>query len=281
MYVTFNDFKHDIQNHKQPPSDVPRRGVSGSTLKILAVLTMLIDHVAAVLIVRILIDRGVLALVTQNGSKVMMLLAADNTGLLDCYQLMRNIGRIAFPIYCFMLVEGFMRTGTLRKYMLRMFSVAVLSEIPFDLAFAGRLVYWEYQNVMFTLCLGLLAMYVSRKMEERAEKWFVRCPLVLLIWLITMLAAEGIASDYGAKGILCIAVLYVFRYVRELQLLGGALSFIWELPAPFAFLFIAFYNGRRGRAMKYFFYGFYPVHLLLLYGISAALGMGTIGVIAF
>jgi len=248
-----------------------KRGISGSSLKMVAVLTMLIDHVAAVLIVRVLITRGILSMDMNNGRRTMMLLANDSSGLLDLYQMMRSIGRIAFPIYCFLLVEGFTRTKNIYKYLLRMFLLALISEIPFNLAFSGGIFYPEYQNVMFTLFLGLLAMYFSQWVEAGTKKKRIRYALILSIWAVGMITAEGLSSDYGAKGMVCIGVLYVLRHVKEMQLLGGALSFVWELPAPLAFVFIAFYSGKKGRPMKFFFYSFYPLHLLILYWISVGI----------
>ena len=237
-----------------------RFGLSSSTLKMIAVVTMLIDHIAAVLLVKLLIVNGTWEL---NG----------------VYQLMRDIGRIAFPIYCFLLVEGFMRTGNVKKYLGRMLLFAFISEIPFDLAFAGKMFYWDYQNVMFTLFWGLLAMYVSQTVELKTDKWYVKWFIIALVWLAAAGVAEVMLTDYGAKGIGCICVLYLFRYVKGLQLLGGALAFTWEIPAPLSFAFIALYNGQKGRSMKHFFYGFYPVHLMVLYLVSVLLGMGNVAVI--
>ena len=131
---------------------------------------------------------------------------------------------------------------------------AFISEIPFDLAFAGKAFYWDYQNVMFTLCWGLLAMYASHAVELKTDKWYVKWPITALIWLMAAGGAEMMLTDYGAKGVGCICVLYLFRYVKSWQLLGGALAFTWEFPAPLSFVFIAFYNGERGRSMKHFFY---------------------------
>ena len=235
-------------------------GLNGSTLKMIAVVTMLIDHIAAVLLVKFFIVNG-------------------TWELTDLYQLMRNIGRIAFPIYCFLLVEGFMRTSNVKKYLGRMLLFAFISEIPFDLSFAGKVINSDYQNVMFTLFWGLLAMYVSQTVELKTDKWYMRWFLTALIWLTAAGGAEIMLADYGAKGVGCICVLYLLRYVKGLQLLGGALAFSWEFPAPLSFLFIALYNGEKGRSLKHFFYGFYPVHLLVLYLVSVLLGMGNLAVI--
>jgi hypothetical protein len=85
---------------------------------------------------------------------------------------------------------------------------------------------------------------------------------------IGMYAAYLINTDYNYKGVFLIAVLYLMRYSRLYQCIGGAASVSWELPAPLAFLPVYLYNGRRGLRMKYFFYFFYPVHLMLLYVIA-------------
>ena len=256
-----------------------RFGLNGSTLKMIAVVTMLIDHIAAVLLVKLLIVNGTWELNGYSGSRVLNILTLEHMNMVKIYQLMRDIGRIAFPIYCFLLVEGFMRTRNVKKYLGRMLLFAFISEIPFNLAFTGKIFYRDYQNVMFTLFWGLLAMYVSQIVELKADKWFVKWFLTALIWLAAAGGAEVMLTDYGAKGVGCICVLYLLRYVKGLQLLGGALAFIWEFPAPVSFAFVALYNGEKGRSMKHFFYGFYPVHLLVLYLVSVLLGLGNVAVI--
>lgn len=256
-----------------------RFGLNGSTLKMIAVVTMLIDHVAAVLLVKMLILNGTWELTGYSDSRVLNILTLEHMNMVKMYQLMRDIGRIAFPIYCFLLVEGFMRTRNVKKYLGRMLLFAFISEIPFNLAFTGKIFYRDYQNVMFTLFWGLLAMYVSQIVELKEDKWFVKWFLTALIWLAAAGGAEVMLTDYGAKGVGCICVLYLLRYVKGLQLLGGALAFTWEFPAPVSFAFVALYNGEKGRSMKHFFYGFYPVHLLVLYLVSVLLGMGNVAVI--
>jgi len=253
--------------------------LSGSSLKIIAMVTMLIDHIAAVLLVKWLITQGVLELMDYNGGRAMMLFSTDHAEVVSLYQWMRNIGRIAFPIYCFMLVEGFVRTRNVYKYWGRLLVTAIASEIPFDLAFAGTAVYWGYQNVMFTLILGLTAMMISSYAEEKTDKQYVKWLAMILAWTGAALAAEFILADYGAKGILCIGVLYLFRYIRTNQLIAGAVAFCWELPAPAAFLILALYKGKKGASRKKFFYAFYPVHLMILYLISVLLGMCSVAVI--
>lgn len=236
--------------------------LSGSTLKWIALVTMLIDHIGVVLVESLLL---------QQGDALKM----DNP-LYVFYYALRLIGRIAFPIYCFLLVEGFVHTRNVARYAVRLGAFAFVSEIPFDLAFFGRLVDMESQNVFFTLFLGLLAMLGFRTIEEKLAAWG---SVKLFGYLLIILAAGGTAqlfhTDYGAAGVLCILVLYCTRKDRKRQLLLGCFAFLWELTAPLAFLPIAFYNGKRGRSRKYFFYAFYPIHLLGLYFLAVCLGLKT------
>ena len=169
-----------------------RKGLSGSALKIIAIVTMLIDHIAATVIIRILKFGGY------------------NDGLYQLYRVMRNIGRIAFPIFCFLLVEGFMHTRDREKYALRLGCFAAVSEIPFDLAFNGKVLEVGYQNVFFTLLLGLLTMmaYDAVMNQSRWSVW-KRTALSTIAILAGMFAAEFLSTDYGALGVLCIMVFYL------------------------------------------------------------------------
>ena len=159
-----------------------------------------------------------------------------------------------------------MHTRNIRRYALRLLLFAFVSELPFNLAFTGRIFYPGYQNVFFTLFIGLITMWGCRIIEEKTQ-FHVILQYVLGIFFVIMGAwfAEWLQTDYAGIGVLCIMVLYLFRKNRTLQVLAGALAFCWEIPAPLAFVPVAFYNGRRGLKMKYFFYIFYPVHLLVLY----------------
>ena len=98
--------------------------------------------------------------------------------------------------------------------------------------------------------------------------------VILRLGIIAAFAwsAEHLNFDYGMYGIISIVALYVFRQNKMSQLIVGAISFCWERIAPLAFLLIAFYNGKRGRKIKYAFYAFYPAHLLILYIIARVMG---------
>ena len=241
---------------------MPQKVLSGSTLKLIAIITMLIDHIGAAVIARLLI--------AGQGSEM----------LYKIYYAMRAVGRVAFPIFCFLLVEGFFYTGSRKKYALRLFGFALLSEIPFDLAFSGKILEFGYQNVFFTLLIGLLTIMLFDAVVKKQE-WHpvLRSALLVIITFGGMGAAYLLHTDYDAKGVLAILVFYMTRQMRGLQIVAGCLAFCWELPAIVAFIPIAFYNGKRGWNIKYLFYAFYPVHLLVLYLICVGMGTAQIAVV--
>lgn len=254
--------------------------MSRAQLKGLAVIAMLFDHI------------GYLFL---------------NTGHSLLYSLFRGFGRIAFPLFCFMLVQGFKYTGNRWKYLARLLAFALISEIPFDLAFAGKWFEFGVQNVFFTLAVGLLfLMALERFREDEKERWLTNQisngnrmsyrdrmshrrqwslpePVLLALFVtVAFFLVQVLRSDYSFWGILMIWAFYEFQEKRRFWLLAAFFALIcmgmsaWELPALFSLIFIWFYRpelaGGRTRLPKYFFYWFYPVHLLVLYGIHSFLG---------
>ena len=251
-----------------------RKGISGSTLKLIAVITMVIDHVGAVVLARLLMASGYKSAYYSSDINDLAEWLIANENLYMIYSVTRFIGRIAFPIFCFLLVEGFMRTGNAKKYALRLGIFALISEIPFDLALSSAVFEWTYQNVFFTLFIGFVTMMVLDYIERTEWPFFAKALSSGAILLAGAALAEVLGTDYGAKGVLAILALYLFRRSRQWQLVAGCAAFLWEMPALLGFIPIAFYNGKRGMKLKYFFYAFYPVHLVILYLIAAALGVG-------
>lgn len=194
-------------------------------------------------------------------------MALDHTGavLYPSQIWLRCLGRIAFPIFCFLIVEGFFHTHDVRRYMGRLGVFALISEIPYDLAFRGVPLEYAHQNVFFTLLIGIGMMVLL----ERNREWLVKAVILLLaMWLAVL-----IRSDYNFRGVLLIFVFYIFHESRWLAVTAGGLwNFLYQgviqKYGVLSVLPLALYNGERGRKMKYFFYIFYPAHLLLLYGIS-------------
>lgn len=232
------------------------RCLSGSSLKMIAICAMAIDHFAASVLYYGYILPAV-PLVPHTTPWI----------LYQVYQAMRFIGRIAFPIFCFLLVEGFLHTSNRKKYAFRLFLFSLISEIPFDLALFHSFSDRGYQNVFFTLFIGFLVIWAMEKAEETRYAFL----LSVLVFTLGCFAAFILNTDYDYKGVLLITVLYLFRYNPGLRTLAGCISLIWEPPACLAFFPIQMYNGKRGISLKYFFYLFYPLHLLLFAAITFTL----------
>lgn len=229
---------------------------SGSALKNIAVITMLIDHMAAAVVWNVYIHPNIPIV---RGTRLY--------NIYVLYQAMRAIGRCAFPIFCFMLVEGFQYTHDRKRYAMRLLIFALISEIPFDLALNDVPFYMGHQNVIFTLLLGLLMMMTWEKIGVKFSD-----DIVLSVFLQVSstvgwcLIAYLTNVDYSYRGMILILVFYLFRRSRIMQIAAGALAMAWEWPAVFSsFGLLLLYNGKKGKGHKYFFYIFYPAHLFLLY----------------
>lgn len=222
-----------------------KKELDGIELKLVALLSMTLDHIGAVLI-----EPTWLGL-SEIGQMVDICL--------------RLAGRLAFPIYAFLLVEGFLHTRSWSKYMGRMALFAVISEIPFDMAAYGELT-CVHQNVFFTLLIGL---FVMRGMEKYSENKYA----VVGIVSVGCCIAAVLHTDYSYMGILLIAVLYYLREEHFKRCVVSGVLFSYEITSVFAFMMIYRYTGKKGdiHLPKVVFYGFYPVHLLVLWGIRNAL----------
>ena len=245
----------------EPAKARPRYQVlSGSTLKLIALITMIIDHVGAAVL-----EAGII-----QGYNTGTLNISYETALFwwNVDSVLRAVGRISFPIYCFLITEGFLHTRSPRNYAIRLGIFALVSEIPFDLAFYRTWFYADHQNVFFTLLLGLLAIVAIDYYEKRGNnRWGG-----LAVALCFIMLGDVLKTDYGAFGVFFIVVLYAFRNCGWIRTVIGCVLLAWETTAPLAFIPIQMYNGEKGRLrLKYFFYAIYPVHLLILYGICTAL----------
>ena len=220
-----------------------KKGLSQEGLKLIACITMLIDHVGA--------------------------------ALLPCVEL-RIIGRIAFPIYCFLLAEGAARTRDSKRYAMRLAIGMLLSELPFDLLFFGGLT-WRHQSVMVTLLLGFLMTQAMERVKPLGLQLLIAVPFAV--------AAEWLGTDYGGWGVMMVAL---FALTREMPgalgmqtvgvallcwLIGGMKITIGTMRMPvemfgvFAIVPIGCYSGKKAtgsRLVQWGFYLFYPVHLTVL-----------------
>ena len=279
--------------------------ISSSQLKLIAIVLMFIDHIGAILIDGYFYETGILVdnmfTITREAPMFSMV---EKLYYIDIA--LRLIGRLAFPLFAFLLVQGFMHTRSKKKYLIRLLIFALISELPFGLVMA--VIHQPSRNVFFTLSLGFMAIwgieYIDSKGAASKKEVASAAPdapseeagndgsasaaggiltkalvspssrnFLTIIWLAACCGlAALIKSDYSSFGVLTIVALYIFR--REpvksmaiacaiLTLLGGLIEF----PAFLNLLLIRRYNGEKGRPLfgKYFFYAFYPVHMLLLY----------------
>ncbi|MGX7411417.1 TraX family protein [Enterococcus caccae] len=236
----------------------PKHFFSGSQLKWIAIIAMFLDHTAKIISFRPYITETVPYLIESN-----QLFELSQV----FFPLFTLIGRLAFPIFCFLLVEGFVHTKNVKKYLLRLSLFALISEVPYDLAFSHRVVDLESQNVFFTLVIGLMVIMGVKKFTFSS----IQNGLFSLVFISGgLFLAEWFKTDYGGWiGILLIVILYIFRSSSLLKcVLGGGVFLQNSWFGLFAFVPIYFYNGQRGKQWKYFFYWFYPVHLIVLFVIQ-------------
>ncbi len=200
------------------------------------------------------------------------------------------IGRLAFPIFAFMLVEGYFNTHNLRRYMLRIFIFALISEIPFNIMCCLSIFYPFHQNTLWTLLLSLIVISIIEKAKKTNN---------IIIFTFTavaasfggFLAAFAAMVDYYGFGVLIVLSFYFFRgrkwynflfqficlYILNIKFLGGfyySLNLFglgFEFPrqgfALLALIPIWLYNGKKGqtgKSFKYFCYMFYPCHIAFI-----------------
>lgn len=234
--------------------------LNGAHLKLIAMVCMLLDHIWA----------------TFSGGQMWM----------------TAVGRIAFPIFAFQVAEGYAHTKNFKKYLLRMFLFAVISEIPFNFMLGGWWINPFHQNVMFTFCIALLMM---RLIDRAAGKhWALRLLVTVAVLVLGYLLGVITFVDYGGYGVLMVLVFWLFRNVKfhwliqlaamicincilmkglqhEFFLFGHRFLFPNQGFALLAMIPIGLYGGKRGVGQKWFqyaVYAFYPVHMLVLYLIA-------------
>lgn len=261
--------------------------ISGASLKNIAYLSMFIDHFFAVIVLHYL-----------------WMTAVDgvwDAKLTIIYRVGRAVGRIAFILFAHQIVEGFFYTRSRSRFLLRLGLFALVSEIPFDLAFSGEIINWGNQNIFFTLFLGVLVLMIWDRLAH--YQGVVSAVARWVVLLLGCLAAYWGKTDYRYMGVLLIFVLYKAHdkgLTGKTMLAGGVMLLgTWsanclsmlqldlgytagelflislrEMYGLAAFILIGFYNGKKGKQLpKWFCYGFYPVHLLFLYGAARYIGV--------
>lgn len=252
--------------------------MTGFALKLIAICSMLLDHTLHVLPMQTI-------LAETFG------MSLESSALL--LALLRPLGRLAFPIFAFFIAEGCRHTRSPKKYVGRLLLFGLISELPFRLALSYMpaeisLRLWppRFTNVFFTLALGALACFACRSLRERG-----RPILALLPALPLAVLAELLHTDYGFWGVLAVFAAYAVNHkLGRLGAMAGvftvlylgwpilsSIGYIFSQPgtllgwtAMWAFALLAlvllfFYNGERGKNIKWAFYIFYPAHLTALY----------------
>lgn len=252
-----------------------KKGISQEGLKLIACITMLIDHIGYAIVYPAYLQSQVLA----------GLEGAEQTRFLYLgYVVMRCVGRLSLPIFCFLLTEGARHTRDKKRYGLRLLIGVVLSELPFNLVVSGSPVWRSQQSVMLTLFLGYCMILLMERIESLSWKAVVMVPFAV--------AAEFLGTDYGWSGIVLIgifvlseqmynrnlirffAMVILFHYTASNPLVFGGFSIPRQVLGALSMLFISAYDGTkltRSKAAQWAFYLFYPVHLLVLYGITLML----------
>lgn len=201
------------------------------------------------------------------------------------------LGRMAYPIFAFMLVEGYFHTGNLRRYALRLFFFALLAEIPFNLMYSASLFYPYHQNVIWTLLMGLGLIHLN-ELAKGKGKMALRILTAVATIVVGFIGGFLCMVDYYGVGIVTILVFYFLRgrkwwcrlgqfallyYLNvevlkglyfEVTVFGQSFAIVQQGLALLALLPIWLYRGRQGhhsKGFQYFCYFFYPVHMLLLF----------------
>ncbi|MCL1877841.1 MAG: conjugal transfer protein TraX [Defluviitaleaceae bacterium] len=246
------------------------------TLKIIALVAMFIDHIGIVM--------------------------PEFFGLSPGINIFRVIGRVAFPIFVYLIAEGFRHTKSPEKFLLRLGIFALISEVPFDLALNAQVNFLADTNIFYTLFLGGTAIFAyeyigqMRKNEPASgdvggtfpKGW--RGFAAFIPACICLILAELLTADYGADGVAFIFFMYLIKPLKWRLSVMAAMC-IWlhegtiravlsgyDVPSIFLLMILAtlvpvglfaLYNGKRGAGLKWIFYVAYPAHLMVLYAISA------------
>lgn len=231
-----------------------KKCLSNFDLKLIAIITMTIDHIGIVF-----------------GTSF--------------YNLLRAVGRLSFPIFAFLLTEGYVHTKSFSKYFLRLLVLAVISEIIYDYVFFGSFIYRGANNIFFTLALGLLTLFLLDKSEGLIKRYFkdkvdlfIILPITYLLIIVIMgLMGEFLNFSYGMLGILVISFFYLFKDNFPLVVISVSLSTLilgegMQYFSLFSLILIYFYNKKLGMKCKLFFYLYYPLHILVLGFIKMLMG---------
>lgn len=244
-------------------ADCAKGLLSGAQVKGIAVVSMVIDHIGGY-VVRNWFMLSNYNIMTSETANIHMLF----------YWIIKVcdvLGSIAFPLYCFLIAEGFFHSKAPKSYALRMFGFAILAEIPFNLVHGMSLSYPSLQNVMFTLAVSILTLYAASISDTKLKGSKFQVPFRILIVILGMGLAYLLRGEYVFLGVLAISLFYYLRAYTYLRLLAFVPLVVPSLWSMLAIPVVMLYSGKRGKQNKYFFYVFYPTHFLFIYAIMVLL----------
>lgn len=200
-------------------------------LKILALVTMIIDHIGAIFYPDLIF--------------------------------LRIIGRVAFVLYAFMLVEGVYHTNNIHKYIKKIFIWALLSEVPFDIAFYGKPFYFGHQNIYFTLLISILGIYFLQRI-----KYFFYSIIVVMVVIGVSYFLNFDYSWYGTTMIMAFYLLrkmctFKFIFIETISTIATFNILGVQIFAFLGFIPILIYNGQQGKKNGSIYYSYYAIHLLI------------------
>ena len=191
----------------------------------------------------------------------------------------RMIGRLAMPIFSFFIAEGFSHTRDKKKYLCRLGIFALISEIPFDLAFEGKIGF-SHQNIMLSFFLAVVALMLYDWIQSGTKSEENHASIgktILGVIAVAAIAALSLLlrADYTIFAVIAVFLFYVLRQKHPLVRTGVGVAFLaltrtvgYYCTTGLSFIPLAMYNGKKGKGLKWLFYGFYPGHLLLLAAIK-------------
>lgn len=209
-------------------------------------------------------------------------------------QWMTCVGRLAFPVFAFMIVEGYFHTRDLKRYVMRLLVLAVLTEIPFNLMYAGGVFYPFHQNVIWTFLMGIGLICLNEWAKKKGKLW-LRVLMAVVSAVVGLALGFATMVDYYGVGVLTVLVFYFFHGRKwwcllgqvaalywlnvevlgglyfEVEMFGSTVEIVQQGLALLALIPIWLYRGRQGyhaKWFRWFCYGFYPLHMLCLYLIS-------------
>ncbi|WP_029233193.1 TraX family protein [Butyrivibrio sp. VCB2006] len=191
----------------------------------------------------------------------------------------RMIGRLAMPLFSFCIAEGYIHTRDRKRYILRLGIFALISEVPFDLAFEGR-INLTHQSIMLTFFIAVLALMFfdfirGDKSEDKGKYSIGRTVLGVLSVIVMAIVALLLKADYTFFAVIAVFLFYVFKDTRQLLRTGVGVAFLaltrtmgYYCTTGLSIIPLLLYNGKKGKGLKWLFYAFYPGHLLVLYMIK-------------